>query len=105
MITKKNQKEGRGRRKRGGKKARKFDFETYGISVGEEIYFSRDEDEKAIVLEGNKIRWNDEETSLSIAAKKLLGDPSYGVSGTLYWMYDGETLDERRKRMDEDLAV
>lgn len=24
----------------------------------------------------------------------------YGTSGTDYWMYDGETLDERRRRFE-----
>ncbi|MDE0243368.1 MAG: GIY-YIG nuclease family protein [Candidatus Kaiserbacteria bacterium] len=86
-------------------KRSRFDFDTYDISVGEEIYFSRDESEKATVLEGNKIQWNNEETSLSVSARKLLRNPPYGVNGTLYWMYDGETLDERRRRMDEGETV
>ena len=29
---------------------------------------------------------------------KILGY-DYGVAGTDYWMYEGETLDERRKRL------
>jgi len=36
----------------------------------------------------------------------ILQDYDYGVSGTDYWMYEGETLDERRKRIEsgEDLV-
>ena len=36
--------------------------------------------------------------SLSAAAKKVLG-VAYGVNGTLYWMYQGETIWERRRRL------
>ena len=79
------------------KKRSKFDFEQYGINVGEEIYFSRDENEKATVLKDNKIQWRGEETTTSASAVELMG---YRVSGPVYWMYDGETLDERRRRMD-----
>lgn len=74
-----------------------FDFEQYGITVGEEIYFSRDENEKATVLKANKIQWRGEETTTSASGRELMG---CNVSGPVYWMYDGETLDERRRRMD-----
>ena len=80
------------------KKRSRFDFEEHGIKVGEEIYFSRDEGEKATVLKNNKIQWRGEETTTSASAKELLMGSN--VSGSLYWMYDGETLDERRRRMD-----
>jgi hypothetical protein len=38
-------------------------------------------------------------TSLSASAQKILGY-DYGVAGTDYWMYEGETLDERRTRLE-----
>ena len=38
-------------------------------------------------------------TSLSSAATELLGY-KHGVQGPAYWMYEGETLDERRKRLE-----
>ncbi len=79
----------------------KFDFEKYGIKVGEEIYFSRDENIKAKVLNNNKIELNGVERGLSESARELLNYKKQ-PAGTLYWMYDGETLDERRRRMDEE---
>lgn len=79
----------------------KFDFKKYNISIGEEIYFSRDENIKAVVLLNNKIELNGKELSLSNSAKKLLGRERQ-PAGTLFWKYDGETLDERRRRMDEE---
>jgi hypothetical protein len=78
----------------------RFEFSKYGIPAGTDIYFSRDESNKAKVLKGNAIELNGEKTSLSTSAQKLLGY-NYPVAGTLYWMYDGETLDERRRRLDE----
>ena len=78
----------------------RFDFKKYDIPAGTEIYFSRDESIKATVLEGNSIALNGKKTSLSLSAQQLLG---YGsVAGTLYWMYEEETLDERRRRMDSE---
>lgn len=78
----------------------RFNFEDYDIPVGSEIYFSRDESVIAKVLPGNKIELNGENLSLSASAESLLG---FGpVAGTLYWMYEDETLDERRRRMDSE---
>lgn len=79
----------------------RFDFAHYQIPVGSTICFSRDNTILAKVLENNKIELNGETTSLSASAQKLLGY-KIGVAGTLYWMYEGETLDERRRRMEDE---
>lgn len=79
----------------------RFNFETYNIPVGSEIYFSRNESVQAKVLPNNAIELKGEKTSLSKSAKELLGYKK-PVAGTLYWMYGGETLDERRRRTDEE---
>ncbi len=80
-----------------------FNFGMVGIPVGSEISFIDDENVKAKVvkLSGKRnIELGGELTSVSSAAQKLRGYP-YQVQGTIYWMYEGETLDERRKRMQE----
>lgn len=82
----------------------RFNFELAKISLGSEIYFSRDENQKAKVIDlrsSKSIEFNGKITSVSDAARELLG-VSYGVAGTDYWMFDGETLDERRKRMEQE---
>ncbi len=79
----------------------KFDFSDYKIPVGSIIVFSRDNSIKAKVLENNKIEFEGKVTSLSESAQKILGY-EYGVAGTLYWMYEDETLDERRQRLDSE---
>lgn len=76
----------------------KFDFKKYGIPVGSELIFSRDPSIRAKVLADNKIELNGKETSLSKAAQDLLGYSS--VAGTLYWRYEDESLDQRRRRFE-----
>lgn len=79
-----------------------FNFGMVNIPIGAELTYINDENIKARVvkLSGQKtIEIEGEETSPSAAAQKLLGYP-YQVQGTIYWMYEGETLDERRKRME-----
>lgn len=46
------------------------------------------------------INFNGEVTSLSTSAQKILGY-DYGVAGTDYWIYEGESLDARRRRFEE----
>ena len=80
----------------------RFNFEMVKIPVGAELYFSRDENIKAKVIDthaANSIEFNGKKTSLSRSAQKILGY-QYGVAGTDYWMFDGETLDERRRRFE-----
>ena len=80
----------------------KFNFAMVDIPIGAELVFSRDESIKAKVVDThstNSIELNGETTSLSRSAQKILGY-DYGVAGTDYWMYEGETLDERRRRFE-----
>jgi PAS domain-containing protein len=82
-------------------KRARLDFERYKIPVGSMIAYSRDNSIKAKVLDKNRIELNGKITSLSESARELLGYKQ-NVAGTLYWMYEDETLDERRKRFDND---
>lgn len=80
----------------------KFNFEIAGIPLGAEIYFGRDETKKAKVVDlhsAKSIEFDGEITSLSESARKILGY-TYRIAGTDYWMYEGETLDERRRRIE-----
>jgi len=76
----------------------KFNFKMVNIPIGAELIFSRDENIKAKVVDNHSVEYNGKITSLSNSAQKILGY-DYGVAGTDYWMYEGETLDERRKRL------
>lgn len=88
-------------------KARKirsrFNFNMVNIPLGAELYFSRDPSVTARVvgLSGSDtIEFNGHRTSLSQSAQEVLGYTN-NVSGTAHWSYDGETLDERRQRMEQ----
>lgn len=76
-----------------------FNFKMVDIPIGAELVFSRGENIKAKVIDNRSIMFNGEITSLSTSAQKILSY-DYGVSGTDYWMYEGETLDERRIRFE-----
>jgi len=80
-------------------------LEAVDIKPGDILHFSRDESITATVAEGNKVRFEDEIMSLSAAAVKVLHQMGYttpAASGTWYWMFDGELLDERRRRIEEE---
>ncbi len=77
----------------------KFNFEMVGIPIGATLTFVNNENIVAKVVEGKNIELNGQITSLSDSAWKILGY-KYKPQGTLYWMYEGETLDERRRRME-----
>jgi len=81
-----------------------FKFSMVDIPVGAELVFSRDETKKAKVINDRMIEFDGEKTSLSLSAQKLLGY-DYGVAGTDYWMYEEETLDERRRKFEEQEAI
>lgn len=79
-----------------------FNFEMVDIPIGSKITYIHDENQIATVVNsrGQKtIEFDGELTSPTAAAKKLLG-VEWALQGTLYWKYEGETLDERRRRME-----
>jgi len=76
-----------------------------GILPGAQLTFSRDEDINAKVVEGNTVELNGEQMSLSAAAHKVLSSKGYRMqtaSGSEYWMFEGELLDERRRRLEAE---
>lgn len=83
----------------------RIDLEPLGIHAGDTLTLTRDETITVTVLPGNKVDYQGETCSLSGAALKALEKLGYqtkAVSGSEYWMFDGETLDERRRRLEEE---
>ena len=76
-----------------------FKFDMVDIPIGSELNYVRDENIKVKVLDDRWVEYEGEKTSLSAVAQKLLGYDT-GVSGPLYWTYEGEILDERRMRLE-----
>lgn len=80
-------------------------LEALGIKAGNILTCSRDVSKTATVVDGGKVNFQGEILSLAAAALKALHSLGYStpsVSGSLYWMFDGELLDERRRRMEAD---
>jgi hypothetical protein len=73
-----------------------FRFSMCGIKAGEEVVFVDDDTKKAKVLDDRHVRFDNETTSLSALAKRLLGC-THPVQGTLYFKYKGQVLDALRK--------
>ena len=81
----------------------RINLTSLGIYPSAVLCFSRDESITATVIEGNKIEFEGRPFSLSPAALLVLQNMGYkstSVSGSDYWMYEGETLGERRNRME-----
>ncbi len=78
-----------------------FNFKMANIPVGAQLTFVNDENIVAKVVDNKHIELNGEITSLSTSAQKLLGYAN-NVQGTIYWKYEGETLDERRRRLEAE---
>ena len=86
------------------KRREKLKLQNIGILPGSILVFTRDEAITCTTLENGKVLFNDQETSLSAAAREIL-NTNYGrnrqaVNGTRYWIFEGETLDERRERLE-----
>lgn len=80
----------------------RFHFAEYGIPVGSRLTFTRDSNIVAEVVENDKIKINGKINSLSNFAMELLGYARQ-PQGTLYFEFEDEILDDRRKRMDDEL--
>lgn len=81
----------------------KIKLDALGIKPGDTLTFSREESITAVVQEGGKVLFDGEMFSLSAAALKVLHSLGYktpAASGSEHWMFEGELLDERRKRLE-----
>lgn len=78
-------------------------LEALGIRPGDQLTLSRDEEITALVTDAGKVMFDGETMSLSAAALRALHTLGYkttAASGSDYWMFDGELLDERRRRLE-----
>lgn len=80
-----------------------FNFEMVKIPTGAQLQFIRDESVTCEVVDARRILFEDNVTSVSAAAQKALQNIGLNwktVQGPMYWMYEGETLGERRYRFE-----
>jgi len=77
-----------------------FSFQELGVPIGSELVFLRDENVKVITVDDrNQVMYDGRKTTLSNIARELLG---YRVSGALYFLFENETLNDRRARLESD---
>lgn len=79
-------------------------LDEIGIPIGAELTFTRDQNVHATVVEGNKVRYDGHDLSLSAAAKlalQKLGTIWTSVQGSLFWMFNEKTLEEIRKEKED----
>jgi len=82
----------------------KIRLSTIGIQPGDELTFSRDPERKVTVVGENEVEMNGVRLSLSRAAIQTLNEMGYQTthaSGSVYWQFEGETLDDRRQRLED----
>ena len=96
------------------KKRERFNFNMVGIKPGTELQFHygaishEGEPITAEVASHNRITFEGQETSLSAAATSIMQrhavawTAKWSAAGPLYWYYEGESLDERRRRMEQE---
>ncbi len=88
----------------GRKKREKINLSMIDVPTGALLKFVDDEFITCIVLEHGKVMYEWMESSLSAAAvkayAKLGRNITYPLQGPLYRVYDGETLNERRMRIE-----
>ena len=82
-----------------------FNFKMVDISPGSILTFSKDISITCKVLDHKKVEFEEKVTSLSASAVTILQRMGYkwsNVAGPVYWAFEDETLDERRRRMEEE---
>jgi len=83
-----------------------FKFSSANVPVGASLTFVRDETIVATVVDDKNVEINGLATSLSQSALDILtkrfGKTWSTVRGPDYWVYENETLSERRLRLEEE---
>lgn len=76
-----------------------------GLKPGDVLTLSRDAGIFATVADDSRVNFNGDVLSLSAAALKALHSLGYttpAASGPGYWMFDGELLSDRRRRLEAE---
>lgn len=82
----------------------RFNFTLADIQAGETIEYYYDNTITAVVVNEREINCNGEIGSLNQITLKLLKNSGRiwkSVQGPAFWLYKGETLDERRRRRED----
>ena len=81
------------------KRLSNFTFEQADIPIGSILYFCRDSEITCTVFSDNTVIYNGQIMSLTEAARNTGLIPYYELQGPKFWLYENETLTNRRKRI------
>ena len=82
-------------------KADKFRFSMVGIPIGASLQWEDDPSKVCVVAdEKNRIEYNGNLYTISGLAKEFKNWSS--AQGSRYWLFEGETLQERRERLEQE---
>lgn len=84
---------------------KRFDFQKYGIPVGAELCFTRDNEKKCKVIGNGNVDYNGKEFSLSKLALMLLKEMGYNwkqVSGPAFFSYEGTILTDLKDQKENE---
>ena len=82
-----------------------FNFKMVDVPPGATLTFARDAAITCTVVDHKKVEFEGDITSLSSAALTIIHRMGYTwrtLAGPDFWEVDGETLSERRRRMEEE---
>ena len=80
-------------------------MEMMGIKPGDTLVFARGENITSTVINRHEVEFEGEPMSLTASALiiiKRLGYTWDHIAGPQYWMFDGETLYRRKKRLETE---
>ena len=78
-----------------------FRFSKYDIPVGASLQYINDSSIEVTVVDDRHVSYKGVTTSVSAVAQELL-EVEHAVQGTIYFMYEGEKLTDRRNRMEAE---
>jgi hypothetical protein len=84
----------------------RFNFEAAKIPIGSQLKFLYDETKVCEVASRTEVMHDGRVQSLNQLTLEMLrgsGRIWKAVQGPAYWLYEGETLDERRRRLEESV--
>lgn len=82
----------------------RFSFKSAEIPLGSVLEHRKGDEFTCVVYDRRNVEFDGEVMSLSAAALKVFHGLGYtwsAVSGPESWLFEGETLDERRRRLDD----
>jgi len=82
-----------------------FKFSIVDVPIGAILHFIKEETVTCKVTGDREVEFEGSNTSLSDAARTMLhrhGGTLVAAQGPLYWIYENETLAERRIRMESE---